>query len=671
MTARAKRVVWTVPGAAADSHGSTTTQVCVFAPRFGLDRWARALWAMYTVPNRRENCGMRDTNELGDAEMRTSDHRTVPPASRRRVRTRVRHIVPWAAIACLIMVTSSLSGSAVAATLNASAPTQAGPICAFALSIPEISLSVSGLSISLTPEKRSLIEGQIGNLYSSVCADPQVTKLVQDWGVANTSLGLYGHETGEVLFANFSVNWAHWVGSTEYFVEQAWSMDLGSSQVAGPFSWTSQKQSNFSSAGVHEAQDTATTWGGYEFRAGSYPPEAYVAQADAQVVPMASETNQETDTAPGDLADSAAAVWVGLEDSYGGSSNLIQTGYAYDATNPSNSWCVGFAGSCNHGLWWAIIFSDGTGTQGFYPGMPTVSQSDTLFESVHVLGVTEYQTNIEDVNHGTWWSNMVIVSPSHSFSPVAGVFVVEAPVMEYEPCLGFPGQLCPYFTQIAGFAQQPVSFTNGEMCTDMTCVHTVSLQTAYNNGWDQVDTVNEAAGSDTVESMSGGSPTIAWSNSGFDYCLMNGGVQIHCRGGGGCVAYGTPILTPSGYVPVQKLKAGDAVEEYNFSSQNLAQGTFVSGNTTSVTQLIDINNGWLYVTPTDQPFYIRNSTFMGWLNNPRDLTTSDYVFDPVTQVWVHVTSIVPVQHRTVAFDVVTSSENNFIANGALLDRKLP
>src|SRR5512139_1351239 len=31
------------------------------------------------------------------------------------------------------------------------------------------------------------------------------------------------------------------------------------------------------------------------------------------------------------------------------------------------------------------------------------------------------------------------------------------------------------------------------------------------------------------------------------------------RGGGGCVEQGTPVLTPSGCVPIERLKPGDAV----------------------------------------------------------------------------------------------------------------
>jgi len=140
--------------------------------------------------------------------------------------------------------------------------------------------------------------------------------------------------------------------------------------------------------------------------------------------------------------------------------------------------------------------------------------------------------------------------------------------------------------------------------------------------------------------------------------------------GGGCVALGTPILTPSGYVSVQKLKSGQAIEEYNFSSMRLVQATFLSGNTTNVTQLIDINNGWLYVTPTEQPIYIENATFTGWLHDPQNLTTSDRIFDPVTQTWIHVSSVKLIADHTVVFDVVTSGANNFVANGALLDIKI-
>ena len=135
---------------------------------------------------------------------------------------------------------------------------------------------------------------------------------------------------------------------------------------------------------------------------------------------------------------------------------------------------------------------------------------------------------------------------------------------------------------------------------------------------------------------------------------------------GGCVAWGTPILTPSGYVAVQKLEPGDSIIEYNLTTHATTTGTFLSANTTRVTQIIDVNDGWLRLTPTDQPLYIRNASFVGWLHNPQDLTTADSIFDPATGSWVQVTSLSLIHTHTVVYDVKDKGEHDYIANGALL-----
>ncbi len=164
-------------------------------------------------------------------------------------------------------------------------------------------------------------------------------------------------------------------------------------------------------------------------------------------------------------------------------------------------------------------------------------------------------------------------------------------------------------------------------------------------------------------SPNSGQTTVVSGGTIVQFTLSGGG------GGGGCVAWGTPILTPQGYTPVQRLQPGDQIEEYDFQTGALMVGAFVSGNTTRVTQLIDVNNGWLYVTPTEQPIYIRNATFEGWLHDPQNLTTADSIFDPVSDSWIAVSSIQLVEDHTKVFDVVTTGVNNFIAAGALLDKK--
>jgi len=128
-------------------------------------------------------------------------------------------------------------------------------------------------------------------------------------------------------------------------------------------------------------------------------------------------------------------------------------------------------------------------------------------------------------------------------------------------------------------------------------------------------------------------------------------------------------LTPTAYVPIQKLPPGASVEEYNFLSQQLESGTLVSANSTNVSELTEINRGLLFVTPTDQPVFIRNATFEGWLHDPQNLTVADSLFDPVTQGWIQITNVQFVHHHTTVFDVSTSGDNNFVANGALLDKK--
>ena len=143
-----------------------------------------------------------------------------------------------------------------------------------------------------------------------------------------------------------------------------------------------------------------------------------------------------------------------------------------------------------------------------------------------------------------------------------------------------------------------------------------------------------------------------------------------CHGGGGCVAFGTPILTTDGYVPVQDLSPGDSVVEYDLSTGHLVSGTLVSANTTQVSQIIDVNRGLLRLTPTDQPVFIRNATYEGWLHNPQSLTTIDQLFDPLTETWVNVTSVQLVSVHVTVYDVISTNLNDFVANGVLLDAKL-
>ncbi|MGA8511597.1 MAG: Hint domain-containing protein, partial [Thermoplasmata archaeon] len=141
--------------------------------------------------------------------------------------------------------------------------------------------------------------------------------------------------------------------------------------------------------------------------------------------------------------------------------------------------------------------------------------------------------------------------------------------------------------------------------------------------------------------------------------------------GGGCVAGGTPILTPKGYVPIQKLAIGSTLVGFNLSSGKTIDEKLLYANSTLSTDLIRINAGLLTITSADQPIYIANSSYVGWLIDPRNLTSADLIFDPVNGFWIQVWSIQHLEKPTKVYDVVTSGLNNFIGDGVLLDKKTP
>ncbi len=138
---------------------------------------------------------------------------------------------------------------------------------------------------------------------------------------------------------------------------------------------------------------------------------------------------------------------------------------------------------------------------------------------------------------------------------------------------------------------------------------------------------------------------------------------------GGCVAAGTLIATPGGAAPVQSLAPGDPVLEYNLSTGTLETGYVLFTTATNETSLINVNHGLIELTPTDQPIYVSNATYTGWLAAPDQLAVGDSLFAPQSGLWIPVTSVALVPTNATVYAVVTSNENNFIGSGVLLDLK--
>jgi hypothetical protein len=135
---------------------------------------------------------------------------------------------------------------------------------------------------------------------------------------------------------------------------------------------------------------------------------------------------------------------------------------------------------------------------------------------------------------------------------------------------------------------------------------------------------------------------------------------------GGCVLSGTLITMADGKtVPVQKVKPGDSIMGYDVQTGTFVTETVTSNNCTTVDEVLSINNGLLYVTPTEQPIY----TDHGWVSNPQDLMIGWKIYNPTTNTWTTVQSITTVEGNFRVYDLQATQPNTFIGNGILLDRK--
>jgi len=164
---------------------------------------------------------------------------------------------------------------------------------------------------------------------------------------------------------------------------------------------------------------------------------------------------------------------------------------------------------------------------------------------------------------------------------------------------------------------------------------------------------------------------MGWADGEIDMSSKMTSVTAYIPSTGGCVWKGTPVLTPNGYVKIEKLKKGDAVLSYDVASGRLIRTNVESIVSYVERNIVNINNGTLFVTPYDQPIYMKNSTFEGWLRNPGELVSGDYVFDATSGEWVLVSSILQTSGKFNVYDLRTSGPNNYIANGILLDAKVP
>ncbi len=130
----------------------------------------------------------------------------------------------------------------------------------------------------------------------------------------------------------------------------------------------------------------------------------------------------------------------------------------------------------------------------------------------------------------------------------------------------------------------------------------------------------------------------------------------------------TVTLYDGSSVPVSALSAGQYVLGYSIAT-NSTQALRVSLVTESHASAIEYINGNIGVTPLDQPMYVRNDTYTGWIDNPSTIRTGWYLFQPATKSWVEVYSITYGTGDFAVYNVYTNSTNTYVVNGVLVDMK--
>lgn len=138
-------------------------------------------------------------------------------------------------------------------------------------------------------------------------------------------------------------------------------------------------------------------------------------------------------------------------------------------------------------------------------------------------------------------------------------------------------------------------------------------------------------------------------------------------GGGGCVVAGTEITatTTGGQKRVEQLSQGDSVLGFDITSASWVKESVTSNSPTNVIAALSINNGLLTTTLVDQPLYVRNGTWTGWVHNPLDLSVGEQVYNPLTGSWTTITSLQLVTGSFTVYDLRVTAPNDFVANGLL------
>lgn len=138
----------------------------------------------------------------------------------------------------------------------------------------------------------------------------------------------------------------------------------------------------------------------------------------------------------------------------------------------------------------------------------------------------------------------------------------------------------------------------------------------------------------------------------------------------GCVLAGTRVAVPGGTVAVDDLAAGATVLGYNTTTDTWVRETVLGNSYSYVNRIVSVNDGLLEITPTDQPLWVANGSWVGWVHDPQNLSVGEKLFVPGTRSWIAITDLETLRGHFKVYDLMVTFPNDFLANGVLtLDKK--
>jgi hypothetical protein len=96
---------------------------------------------------------------------------------------------------------------------------------------------------------------------------------------------------------------------------------------------------------------------------------------------------------------------------------------------------------------------------------------------------------------------------------------------------------------------------------------------------------------------------------------------------------------PGGERVVDQLKEGDEILGYDISAHSILPETVSRNSFRMVPKVLSINDGLLYTTLTDQPIYVKNGTWEGWVLDPVALHVGEKLLLPLSGKWVRITNV--------------------------------